>query len=355
MSNFTFTVSLPKRLKRPGAKWNELILKIYFSEDASNILAETAVAVTLSERNLGPTVFGAFTEGRIEEFIPSRIITNKEFCNAYVGYEVGRILASIHSLQIPISKKNRIQQLTEDMIDRLRSSARWSTPRKMHTTLFDSTSTSYPNEVTVDLLAEEFGLVKRCLSVSGSPVVFSNNDLHEGNLLLRDGVQVTEDGLVGRTDNVDPLVLIDYEYCCYNYRGFDLCHYCCECCQDNTNEEWPGYHIMQNQWPNEQQQRLYITGYLDEIDKITKTQGGVRPHCVSDLPLNREEAMKILLREIRQFVAFPHLLWSIWSFKQAEIFPVDSSRYDFSEYGFDRLAIYYKWKPEILKYLSSEN
>lgn len=40
----------------------------------------------------------------------------------------------------------------------------------------------------------------------------------EGNLLLRDGIEVTDQGIIGQKDIEDPIVLIDYEYACYYYR-----------------------------------------------------------------------------------------------------------------------------------------
>lgn len=54
------------------------------------------------------------------------------------------------------------------------------------------------------------------------------------------------------------------------YSGFDLCHYCVECCQHNEGEVWPYYEIKQNQWPNEELQRLYVGTYIDEANKVSK-------------------------------------------------------------------------------------
>jgi thiamine kinase-like enzyme len=51
-----------------------------------------------------------------------------------------------------------------------------------------------------------------------SPVVFSHNDLQEGNILIRPEFECEN----------DKLVLIDFEYCSYNYRGFDLANHFCE-------------------------------------------------------------------------------------------------------------------------------
>ena len=51
--------------------------------------------------------------------------------------------------------------------------------------------------------------------------------------------------------------------------GFDLCHYCCECCHDNEADEWPGYNVKEEQWPDEAHLRRYVEGYLDQIDAVS--------------------------------------------------------------------------------------
>ncbi|VDD97122.1 unnamed protein product [Enterobius vermicularis] len=306
MNNFIFIVSVTESFRKASEEPTAVILRIYFSEDIECTLVDSIISVILSERGIGPAVLGVFPGGRIEEYIPSRIITNEELCNIHVGYEVGKILATVHSLNVAISKENRLDTVVDEMVSRLRSSSKWKKSHKMRTTLTKWEENLFPSKITVDLLAEEYELAKRCAAHSGSPVVFTNNDLHEGNLLLRDGVKITKEGIFGCPTGLAPLVLIDYEYGGYYYRGFDFCHYCCECCQDNTNEKWPGYRIMEDHWPDDSHQRRYAEGYLDQIEM------------------------------------------------QAEDFPVDAAKYDFFEYGFDRLAVYYKWKSEMTKYLKLE-
>ena len=46
------------------------------------------------------------------------------------------------------------------------------------------------------------------------PVVFSHNDINTGNILVKDVQECS-----------DPVVLIDYEFSSYNYRGFDLANH----------------------------------------------------------------------------------------------------------------------------------
>lgn len=69
------------------------------------------------------------------------------------------------------------------------------------------------------------------------------------------------------------------------------------------------------------------------------------------MPNDRETAIERLLSEIRQFAALPQLFWAIWSFQRADT-DTELEEFDHFEYGFDRLAMYYRWKPEMLKYLN---
>lgn len=85
------------------------------------------------------------------------------------------------------------------------------------------------------------------------------------------------------------------------------------------------------------------------IIQIWRDNGGKRIQCIIDLPDDREAAIELLLKEIRQFAAFPALFWAIWAFRHSEI---HQEEFDYFEYGFDRLAMYYYWKPEMLKYLN---
>lgn len=49
-----------------------------------------------------------------------------------------------------------------------------------------------------------------------------------------------------------------------------MCHYCVECCQHNEGKVWPFYEIKEDQWPNEEIQRLYVGAYIDEANKVSK-------------------------------------------------------------------------------------
>lgn len=61
-----------------------------------------------------------------------------------------------------------------------------------------------------------------------SPIVFCHNDLNAGNMLL---------------DSKSNIVIIDYEYGSYNYRGFDLGNFFCEWMMNYRVKDYPNFKV----------------------------------------------------------------------------------------------------------------
>lgn len=80
------------------------------------------------------------------------------------------------------------------------------------------------------------------------PVVFSHNDMQEGNILLRLNTAKPE------------LVLIDFEYCSYNYRGFDIANHFVEWQYDYTRQDYPFYYERSGTRPTKEQKVSHVTG-----------------------------------------------------------------------------------------------
>ena len=80
-----------------------------------------------------------------------------------------------------------------------------------------------------------------------SPLVFCHNDLQCGNILLREG----SDALASIDDSI---VVIDYEFCSYNYRAFDIANHLCEWMFDYNHKEWPFFHCEKDKFPSKEKQ-----------------------------------------------------------------------------------------------------
>jgi choline/ethanolamine kinase len=84
---------------------NKVLLRFYYNPDKDNSITDTIVFALLSERKIGPKLYGLFNEGRIEEYIDSRPLMTHELADPKISIEIGRRLARIHKLKIPISKQ----------------------------------------------------------------------------------------------------------------------------------------------------------------------------------------------------------------------------------------------------------
>lgn len=78
------------------------------------------------------------------------------------------------------------------------------------------------------------------LPKTNSPVVFAHNDLQEGNILIRPEYETPD----------DKLALIDFEYCSYNYRGFDLANHFCEWSYNYNVEHYPNFKFTPGDLPS---------------------------------------------------------------------------------------------------------
>lgn len=92
-------------------------------------------------------------------------------------------------------------------------------------------------------LDTEMEWMRQYLEQLKSPVVFCHNDLQEGNILIREKAVSRE----------EKLVIIDFEYCSYNYRGFDLANHFCESVYEYTNDKSPNFTANQANMPSTQQ------------------------------------------------------------------------------------------------------
>ena len=103
--------------------------------------------------------------------------------------------------------------------------------------------------ISAGQLDAEMGWMRQYLAQLKSPVVFCHNDLQEGNILIRESAHTRE----------DRLVIIDFEYCSYNYRGFDVANHLCEWMYEYTLDKHPNFVANPSALPSFEQQ-VYTLG-----------------------------------------------------------------------------------------------
>ncbi|XP_045469692.1 choline/ethanolamine kinase isoform X2 [Harmonia axyridis] len=307
LSNLLYHISLPDTLQdKIQDEPKDVLLRVYGQTHGQGaleaIITESVIFTLLSERGLGPKLHGIFPGGRIEQYINARPLKNKELAIEKLSNMIAQKMGKIHSMEVPLDKE---------------PSWLWNTMERWLSTCTapakaQKFATKLPN---VDLRAELDWLRAR-IEREGTEVVFCHNDMQEGNILMHQG-----EG----SDPEDPrLVLIDFEYCSYNYRAFDIANHFVEWVYDYTHKEYPFFTINEENYPNESQRLRFIMEYLAER--------------------NLEEDPKKLLREVELFTLVSHLLWTLWSFVNDETSQIPFGYWD---YGTARLSSYMKLKNQL--------
>lgn len=99
-------------------------------------------------------------------------------------------------------------------------------------------------------------------------------------------------------------MIIDFEYCAYNYRGFDVANHMVEWTMDYTNKAFPFYHHRIGQYPSREQQEHFVTAYLRSM---VVANGGPEDYQPSAKEIGE------LLDEVRCFRMASHLFWTLWA------------------------------------------
>uniref|UniRef100_A0A672MVC4 ethanolamine kinase n=1 Tax=Sinocyclocheilus grahami TaxID=75366 RepID=A0A672MVC4_SINGR len=252
LSNLLYMCSLPDDVQPTGVEPRRVLLRIYGAilQGVDSLVLESVMFAILAERELGPHLYGIFPEGRLEQYLPSNRLRTEQLGFPEISAEIASKMARFHGMQMPFNKEPKWLFGTID---------RYMEQVKIIQFVREAHIKKFTKLMKYDLPAELENL-RSLLAATPSPVVFCHNDVQEGNILMLDG----------RENSSDKLMLIDFEYSSYNYRGFDFGNHFCEWIYDYTYDQWPFYKAKVENYPNRQQQLRFIRHYLSE-------KGGIAP------------------------------------------------------------------------------
>lgn len=172
-----------------------------------------------------------------------------------------------------------------------------------------------------DLTAEAEWMQRRFEAHSEYPVVFCHNDLQPGNILL-----------CKESDEHDQfsLHMIDFEYCSYNYRAFDIGNHLNEWQFDYVNDAFPHYHFRPQHHCSKQHRRAFYQTYL----RTSTSLGEVS-----------EAELEALDSEVAHGMALSHLFWLVWAIVQTKLSTINFGYLSFAK---DRLLSYLHAKRRLL-------
>ncbi|KAM4553208.1 choline kinase alpha [Fundulus diaphanus] len=326
LSNKLFLCSLPDSLDSVGDEPRNVLLRLYGAilqmscnkgdsrqsnkdndfQGAEAMVLESVMFAILAERELGPKLYGIFPQGRLEQYIPSRKLDTCELGDPSISAEVAQKMARFHGMRMPFNKEPK--WLFGTMEKYLSQVMRLNFTRESHLRRF--------NRFLAYNLPQEMETLKSLLESTHSPVVFCHNDCQEGNILLLN---------VHHSSEKQKLMLIDFEYSSYNYRGFDIGNHFCEWMYDYNCDEFPFFKVDAQNYPSKAQQLHFIESYLRESD-----QGFGN--------LSEEHQMKLkeeLYVEVNRFSLASHFFWGLWSIIQARLSTIEFGYLEYAQARFD--------------------
>lgn len=240
---------------------------------------------------------------------------------------IARKMANVHTLDVPINKAPTwLFETMESWLEAIRSEEPSSCDMR------DFRKRETIKELLDFDFESELNWLKDFLKQCKSPVVFCHNDMQEGNILLPDITAAKKPITKKQAYTDDRVVLIDFEYCSYNYRGFDVANHFCEWAFEYANPKYPHFTANLSHYPNKRQRLHFVNEYIKQAEKQRLAVGGdVEP---------RNTAEHILM-EADCFTLASHLLWTLWSINNAFNSEIT---FGYWEYGKVRLNAYLKHK-----------
>lgn len=294
-------------------------------------------------------------------------MTTRELSDSRISNKIAEKMGQIHSLHIPVSKEadwifntlnrwfNNIDSIMNDMRN-----------NNNNINNEENKVLELQKRLSKIDLRYEANWLRQVAEKEAYPVKFSHNDLQEGNILFRQNnfvpssIVETLDEELNNIDDLSPmliscpknkidkegdvtggggdaknnnniannstgssrkrsisdsstsdeidnepeLMIIDFEYCAYNYRGFDIANHFLEWTYDYTNDKYPFFFHRPSDYPNSQQIDNFITTYLTNVDVDEDSNE-------KKIPTIDEKNQ--LLEEIALFSLASHLFWLTWA------------------------------------------
>ncbi|XP_071357507.1 choline/ethanolamine kinase [Trachinotus anak] len=312
LSNLLYLCCLPEHVQPEGEEPHQVLLRIYGAilQGVDSLVLESVMFAILAERTLGPKLYGIFPEGRLEQYLPNARMRTDQLSHPAISAEIAIKMAHFHNMLMPFNKEPKWLFGTID---------RYMDQVMKLNFVRDAHLKKYKKLMKLDLPAELESL-RALLAATPSPVVFCHNDVQEGNILI----------LEERDHNsTEKLMLIDFEYSSYNYRGFDFGNHFCEWMYDYTYDQWPFYKATPENYPTREQQLYFIRNYLSEEKRH------------SDVTRDQTQIEEDMIIEANRYALASHFLWGLWSIIQAKISKIEFGYMDYAQCRFDA---YFKQK-----------
>lgn len=153
-------------------------------------------------------------------------------------------------------------------------------------------------------------------------LVFAHCDLLCGNVI------VAPRGVASKSEPIETVNFIDYEYATPSPAAFDLA---------NHFAEWGGFDCDFSVLPTRAQRLEFIQAYVRAYFELL-------PASEKPAEVDEEKEVAKLFEEVDVFRGLPGFYWGIWSLIQAQISQID---FDYANYAEVRFGEYWAWLDEV--------
>ncbi|XP_041366089.1 choline/ethanolamine kinase-like [Gigantopelta aegis] len=319
LTNYLYLCYLPSDVEIKPVEPRCVLLRVYGHVAKTSkefVVHNSVVFAILSEKGLGPKLYGIYHDGRIEEYIPTKSLRRMDLQSPKVSQLIAQKLAQFHGLDMPLCKEPRwLYHIINGWVHEIQNNFAENLQKCPEVMKLMSMN-----------LEEELDCMMKILSQIESPVVFCHNDLQEGNILY----------IEENPDKTKQMTVIDWEYCSYNYRGFDFGNHFLEWCYDYAdNPDPPYYSFHPEDYPSRKRQYEFFREYLAVMGQTAIT----------------DEDLHNMYVEANTFALASHFLWGVWSLVQSQTCAI---KFGFMEYAVCRFEGYFKMKEQLL-YLGSQD
>ncbi|KAF1761199.1 hypothetical protein GCK72_009453 [Caenorhabditis remanei] len=321
-SNLIYMASC-KNSKKLSSDTPECFLIRIHCQPSSQVFNDTVIFSVMSERGLGPKLYGFFPGGRLEEYLPSRTLDTDSIKLPEIARRVGALYPKYHEIDVPISKCAGSLRFIRHNLEEYKKLG--GSVHKMRPYSVKYEDEPLRETISVDELEREIEVFEEWSKVFDDTIVFSHNDLAPLNVLELNGTK--------------EIVFIDFEYASYNWRGFDLCMFLCENAFDYRVPP-PGVRIDQKFLVEHPNMQIFCEAYIDSLYKMKSSN----PERKFPLTENREEEIRKLEMEIQFFIPLVNLFWAVWSLKS--FLAKHDNGHDLEVAASDRLTLYFHCKPK---------
>jgi len=323
LTNSVYYVKAPPYIKEmlrrenPHLRPVNLLLRVY-GPNVDMLIdreKELKTVAELTKHNIGPRLFGTFQNGRFEQFLNAKGLTRHDMRQPETSIQIAKRMSDLHQ-NVPLSAEDlALGPVIWQYLDKWIPAAREQL-RKIETKMPGTTNRVVQRDSFEELVRaisryKEYVTQKHPVITDSTDrtevdrLVFCHNDTQYGNMLRLEPPKGSP--LLQPQHEHRQLVVIDFEYSGPNPRALDIANHFCEWMYDYTHPTM-SHHIWLDRYPNEEEQRRFITSYVEQCNTVFDEQ-------------RMDQQIEQLIAEVVDWRPAVSAFWGMWGIVQ---FPVET-------------------------------